>query len=140
MLLASCSVHSPLHSATIVPGGGGRQIALLDWFRKRTRSTPSARYPADARLLVTSRPKYAIYTSVRTYSTQQAAEKIGIHWVTLHRWLAAKKIRPTIAVPMDGGRTLWRWTEKDIAKLEKVKKTTYRKGRGRKPKAKKTPR
>jgi hypothetical protein len=41
---------------------------------------------------------------------------------------------------MDGGRTLWRWTEKDIAKLEQLKKATYRRGRGRKPKAKKTPR
>ena len=88
------------------------------------------------RFLVTFWPKYAISTSV-TYSTQQAAKKVGIHSVTLHRWLAAKKVRPTIAVPMDGGRTLWRWTEKDIAKLEKLKKATYRKGRGRKPKGKK---
>jgi hypothetical protein len=38
---------------------------------------------------------------------------------------------------MDGGRTLWRWTEKDIAKLAKVKQKTYRKGRGRKPKGRK---
>jgi hypothetical protein len=52
--------------------------------------------------------------------------------VTLHRWLAAKKIRPAVAIPIDGGRTLWRWTEKDIAKLPKVKRATYRKGRGRK--------
>ena len=89
------------------------------------------------RFLVTFRRKYAICTSVRTYSTQQAAKKVGIHWVTLHRWLAAKKVRPTIAVPMDGGRTLWRWTEKDMAKLEKLKKATYRKGRGRKPQRKK---
>jgi predicted site-specific integrase-resolvase len=74
---------------------------------------------------------------VKTYSTQQAAKKAGIHWVTLHRWLAARKIRPAIAVPMDGGRTLWRWTEKDIVKLGKVKEATYRKGRGRKPKGRK---
>jgi hypothetical protein len=94
----------------------------------------------DAPFLVTSIIKYAIYTSVRTYSTQQAAKQVGIHWVTLHRWLAAKKVRPTIAVPMGGGRTLWRWTEKDLAKLEKLKKATYRKGRGRKPKAKKASR
>jgi hypothetical protein len=73
-----------------------------------------------------------------TCSTQQAAKRIGIHWVTLHRWLAAKKIRPSVAVPIDGGRTLWRWTEKDIAKLEKLKQGTYRKGRGRKLKAPKS--
>ena len=97
----------------------------------------SAFHSLPKRFLVTSRNKYAICTSVRTYSTQQAAKKVGIHWVTLHRWLAAKKVRPTIAVPMDAGRTLWRWTEKDIAKLEKLKKATYRKGRGRKPKGKK---
>ena len=81
--------------------------------------------------------KYAISNSEMTYSTKKAAERVGIHWVTLLRWLAAKKIRPTVAVPMDGGRTLWRWTEKDMAKLEKLKKATYRKGRGRKPKRKK---
>jgi hypothetical protein len=97
----------------------------------------SIRHLADVRFVVTSIIKYAIYTSVRTYSTQQAAKRVGIHWVTLHRWLAAKKGRPTIAVPMGGGRTLWRWTEKDLAKLEKLKKATYRKGRGRKPKRKK---
>jgi predicted site-specific integrase-resolvase len=74
---------------------------------------------------------------VATYSTRQAAEKVGIHWVTLHRWLASKKIRPTIAVPIDGGRTLWRWTANDIAKLGKVKQETYRKGRGRKSKGRK---
>jgi hypothetical protein len=97
----------------------------------------SIRHLADVKFVVTSIIKYAIYTSVRTYSTQQAAKRVGIHWVTLHRWLAAKKGRPTIAVPMGGGRTLWRWTEKDLAKLEKLKKATYRKGRGRKPKRKK---
>ena len=36
-----CSVHSPLLVSHDSAGGGGRQIALLDWFRKRTRSTPS---------------------------------------------------------------------------------------------------
>jgi predicted site-specific integrase-resolvase len=72
-----------------------------------------------------------------TCSTKQAAKRVGIHWVTLLRWLAAKKIRPSVAVPIDRGRTLWRWTEKDIAKLEKLKQATYRKGRGRKPKRKK---
>jgi hypothetical protein len=39
-LLASCSVH-PLSISHDSAGGGGEQIALLDWFRKRTRFTPS---------------------------------------------------------------------------------------------------
>jgi predicted site-specific integrase-resolvase len=72
-----------------------------------------------------------------TYSTQQTAKRVGIHWVTLYRWLAAKKIRPSVAIPIDGAKTLWRWTDKDMAKLEKLKKATYRKGRGRKPKGRK---
>src|SRR4051812_39831884 len=46
----------------------------------------------------------------RTFSTDQAASKAGIHPVTLRRWLSQKKVRPSIAVPYDG-RTLWRWTD-----------------------------
>jgi hypothetical protein len=57
----------------------------------------------------------------KTYSTQQAAAKIGVGFRTLNRWLALEIIRPSIAVPRDGGRTLWRWTDADIAKGRKVK-------------------
>jgi len=57
----------------------------------------------------------------KTYSTRQAAEKIGIGFRSLNRWLALELVRPSIAVPMDGGRTLWRWTDADIAKGRKVK-------------------
>jgi len=67
----------------------------------------------------------------RTYSTQQAASKAGIHPVTLRRWLAAKKVRPSLGVPYDG-RTLWRWTDADVEKLRDHKAAQYRKGRGRK--------
>lgn len=70
---------------------------------------------------------------MKTYSTQQAAKRAGIHWVTLHRWLAGKKVRPSIAVLLDG-RTLWRWTAQDIKKLIAYKAEHYRKGRGRKAK------
>lgn len=58
---------------------------------------------------------------MKTYSTQQAARMTGIHYVTLHRWLAAGLIKPSIAVPMNGGRTLWRWTTADVEKARKVK-------------------
>jgi len=34
------------------------------------------------------------------------------------------------------GRTLWRWTDADVKKVRRFKKEHYRKGRGRKPKAK----
>ena len=67
----------------------------------------------------------------RTYSTEQAAQQAGIHPVTLRRWLAAKKVRPSLGVPYDG-RTLWRWSDKDVEKLRQYKETHYRKGRGRK--------
>jgi predicted site-specific integrase-resolvase len=56
-----------------------------------------------------------------TFSTESAARKIGVGFRTLNRWLALGKIKPSIAVPFDGGRTLWRWTEADIAKARKVK-------------------
>jgi hypothetical protein len=34
------------------------------------------------------------------------------------------------------GRTLWRWTRSDIKKVRQYKAAHYRKGRGRKKKAK----
>ena len=70
---------------------------------------------------------------MKTYSTRQAAELIGIHWVTLHHWLAGRKVKPSIAIPLNG-RTLWRWTKKDISAVRKYKESNYRKGRGRKKK------
>lgn len=72
---------------------------------------------------------------METYSTQQTAKMIGIHWVTLRRWLAEGKVRPSHSLPYDGGN-LWRWTKQDVTKLLKYKEKNYRKGRGRKPKPK----
>lgn len=57
----------------------------------------------------------------KTYSTEAAARLIGVSFRTLNRWLALKKIRPSVAVPLDGGLTLWRWTGRDIARGRKVK-------------------
>jgi hypothetical protein len=57
----------------------------------------------------------------KTYSTQRAAAKIGVGFRTLNRWLALGKIRPSQAIALEGGRTLWRWTDADIAKSRKVK-------------------
>jgi excisionase family DNA binding protein len=59
---------------------------------------------------------------MQTFSTQGAAKLIGVHWVTLRRWLAAGKIRPSVAVPMDG-RTLWRWTKADVERARRFKVT-----------------
>lgn len=57
----------------------------------------------------------------KTYSTAQAARKLGIGLRTLKRWLAQGKLKASIAVPMAGNRTLWRWTHADIARGRKVK-------------------
>jgi hypothetical protein len=57
----------------------------------------------------------------KTYGTEKAAAKIGVGLRTLNRWLALGLIRPSMAIPMGGGRTLWRWTDADIAKGRKVK-------------------
>jgi excisionase family DNA binding protein len=65
----------------------------------------------------------------KTYSTREAAAKIGVGMRTVSRWLADGKIKPSMAVPMGGGRTLWRWSEADIARARKIDQTP-----GRKPK------
>jgi excisionase family DNA binding protein len=56
----------------------------------------------------------------KTYSTQQAAKRIGVSFRTLNRWLADGLIRASVAISMGGERTLWRWTDADIAKGRKV--------------------
>lgn len=68
---------------------------------------------------------------MKTYSTKQAAEAVGISWITLWRWLTAGNIRPSKSLPFNGGR-LWRWTDADVERLRKYKAAHYRKGRGRK--------
>jgi hypothetical protein len=57
----------------------------------------------------------------KTYSTLQAARKMGIGFRTLNRWLELGKIQPSTAIKMPNGRTLWLWTEVDIDRGRKVK-------------------
>ena len=59
----------------------------------------------------------------KTYSTAQAARHIGVGFRTLNRWLALGWIRPSRGVPYGGDRTLWLWTDADIARGRKVKAT-----------------
>ncbi len=68
----------------------------------------------------------------RTYSTKRAAVKMGVSFRTLNRWLALGLIRPSMAIPIEGGRTLWRWTDADVAQGRKVKAKQHP---GPKPKA-----
>jgi hypothetical protein len=57
----------------------------------------------------------------KTYSTRQAAAKMRVSFRTLNRWLGLGKIRPSKAIKMPNGRTLWLWSTADIAKGRKVK-------------------
>jgi predicted site-specific integrase-resolvase len=57
---------------------------------------------------------------MKTYGTPKAAKLIGVSFATIHRWLRDEKIRPSVAMQLDG-RTLYRWTDADIAKGKKVK-------------------
>ena len=56
---------------------------------------------------------------------------VGIHYVTLHRWLSAELIKPSVAVPMKVGQTLWRWTAADVKRARKLRAAQKR---GPKPK------
>jgi MerR HTH family regulatory protein len=67
----------------------------------------------------------------QTRSTEEVAQEIGVHYVTIRKWLAAGLIRPTVAVPF-GSRTLWRWTADDIEQARRVK---AKQRPGRKPRA-----
>ncbi len=65
-------------------------------------------------------------------TTGEAAEAVGLHLVTLQRWIAAGKIKAPrpILIGAVGYRL---WTAKDVEGLRKSKNQIYRKGRGRKP-------
>jgi len=57
---------------------------------------------------------------IQTYSTDETAKQIGIHRITLQRWLAGGIVRPSIQIPLKN-RTLWRWTKADLKKALKLK-------------------
>ena len=64
-------------------------------------------------------------------TTTEAAKAVGLHPVTLQRWIAAEKVKapqPTL-IGAVGYRL---WTTKDVERLRKVKLKIHRKGRGRK--------
>ena len=73
-----------------------------------------------------------------TYTTEEAAAKVGISRVTLQAWIKAKKITPPKPT-LDGARSKRLWTASDVASLRATRKQIYRrgKGRGRKPKLRK---
>jgi hypothetical protein len=72
---------------------------------------------------------------MQTYSTSRVAKKIGVHKITLIRWLLDGKVAEPRRVNQ-AGQEIRIWTDRDVERVRKYKQKNYRKGRGRKPKAK----
>ena len=68
--------------------------------------------------------------SMATYSTAQVASKIGVHKLTLLRWLYAGKL-PEPRRASAGGVDARVWSESDLARARKFREQNYRKGKGR---------
>jgi DNA-binding transcriptional MerR regulator len=67
------------------------------------------------------------------YTTEETAKKVGIHQVTLQRWIKAGKVKgpePTLVGAV--GYRLWSLDE--IEEVKVVKRAIYHKGGGRKKK------
>jgi hypothetical protein len=65
----------------------------------------------------------------RTYSTGQVAQKLGVHKLTLLRWLYSGQL----AEPrrsQAGGVEMRIWTDQDIARAQEFKSENYVAGRG----------
>lgn len=67
-----------------------------------------------------------------TYTTSEAADKIGVSYQTLHNWVNSNLV-PTPQLVRFGKNSLYLWTKYDIAEARKVK---GRLKSGPKPKAK----
>jgi hypothetical protein len=74
-----------------------------------------------AALLILNLARVRMTKAKKTYSTRQAAAKMHVSFRTLNRWLADGKIKPSTAIKMPNGSTLWLWGDADIAKGRKVK-------------------
>jgi excisionase family DNA binding protein len=69
----------------------------------------------------------------RTYTTRDAAARVGITRQTLQAWIAAGKVKAPKGERF--GRWMLRsWTEKDLRLLKTAKREIYRKRAGRKKK------
>ena len=60
---------------------------------------------------------------------------VSVHRVTLQTWLSTGKIKEPRRMKI-GGFVVRIWTDRDVERVRKYKEKFYRKGRGRKPKAK----
>jgi len=53
----------------------------------------------------------------------------GVSYITLRRWLADERFKPSVIVPMEN-RNLYRFTNSDIKRLRRFKEAHYWEGRG----------
>ena len=74
-----------------------------------------------AALLILNLARVRMRRAKKTYSTRQAAAKMHVSFRTLNRWLALGRIEPSKAIKTPNGRTLWLWSDRDIAKGRKLK-------------------
>ncbi len=70
---------------------------------------------------------------MKSYTTEEAAEAVGISRATLQAWIASGQFKAP-DVRLVEGKAVRLWNADDLAKLKSVKAEIYRKGRGRKPK------
>lgn len=56
---------------------------------------------------------------MKQYTTNEAADKLGVHRVTLQRWIAAKRI-PAPKIQKVGVLSFRLWTEQDIARVKQA--------------------
>jgi predicted site-specific integrase-resolvase len=72
---------------------------------------------------------YIYHSMAKPCNTQQAASAVGISVMTLQRWLAAGKVEgPRLRIRH--GRAVRLWGKADLARLRKVKRLIYGKGKG----------
>jgi predicted DNA-binding protein (UPF0251 family) len=68
-------------------------------------------------------------------TTAEAAKAVGIARHTLQGWISSARVKAPKAIIQEG-RAVRLWSDADVKCLAEIKANTYRKGRGRKPKAK----
>lgn len=61
---------------------------------------------------------------MKVYSISEASRLLGVHRVTLHRWIQEKRV-PAPATQVIAGVRLRFWTEADIAKIRDYKARQY---------------
>jgi len=72
----------------------------------------------------------------RRLTTAEAARAVGTTRVTLQKWIRSGRVKAPKVTLLDGHAVRF-WSPADVRRLQQVKDKTYRRGRGRKKKAKK---